>query len=223
MSGPLLPRASIRIGLACVALATAGRISAVEDGSGNDRHMVVLRAGLSLEEAESLRAELERSYDFQTIATFSEGAHVGLLASLDPISVKPLSAQSAVDHVQSVGAHTPPVWERGGRFVRVAPGWAVPGSYLVTLDTAGWNLDFGSMARQGRTIEPDERVKDDAKVRAVRSAAEALIATHGGRIISVFAPSSPEFNSAMTEAQALEMAADPRVRQVSETTYTLLK
>lgn len=74
------------------------------------------------------------------------------------------------------------------------------------------------------TGDPDSiaRLKDEAKRSAVLEVANALLAAHGGRLLSTFAPSSAGFTAAMTEPQARALARDPRVRSVAEATFTLL-
>lgn len=214
-----------------IALSTTRPVGGFPRYAMDRLYMIVLREGTDEVVLPDVQARFERAFRLKWRDTFTGGALIGILAEMDAERAAALRLDHAVESVQKVLPQTsaPPPPEVGGKFLRAVPGWAVPGEYIVSLVTDGWSVSFTRWASPlpmppppPKPIDPDWRAKDEAKKAAVREVAAELIGIYGGRFDRELAPSSPAFSCAMTEAQALAMAADPRVEKVGESNYTLL-
>jgi hypothetical protein len=226
------PRHLAHVGLAVATVLSVGASGGAFKRYAMDRlYMIVLREGTDEDTLPDIQSRFERDFRLKWGGTFTRGALIGVLAEMDAERASALRSDHAVERVQKVlpQMSSPPPPEVGGKFLRAVPGWAVPGSYIVSLVTDEWKVTFTRWASplpmpppSPKPIDPDWRAKDDAKKAAVRAVADELIAAYGGRFVINLAPSSPAFSCAMTEAQALAMAADPRVANVGESSYTLV-
>ena len=207
-----------------LALAIVAPVWAADAQPKRDRYMVTLKEHTPSVTVSKLSSELASVYGFKVITTFTRGALVGIVAELDPEKIVALGQHEAVGRVQKIGPPgPPPPGEEGNKFFRSPPGWAMPGVYEVMLADDATDIDFSTVPRPDGLVDPDWEAKDAAKIAAVQELADELVSSQGARLLSTFAPTVPGFACAMNERQAVRMAADRRVKYVSESVYTLLE
>lgn len=187
------------------------------------RYMVVLREGIDPEDLLAVGADLRNQPGLRVVATFSQGALIGIVVESDAFNPSEIRKWSTVERVQQLAIPgSAPPGEVGNKFFRTSPGWAIPGVYEVMLRGHEATTNPRSEASPVG-IGPDRKANGDASVAAVRMQTNQLVAAHGARLLSVFAPSSMGFSCAMNEQQAMKMATDPRVESVAESVYTLME
>ncbi|HET9316636.1 MAG TPA: hypothetical protein VFQ51_13665 [Vicinamibacteria bacterium] len=208
--------------IAAAAWATAGAASSAEDTVEQVRFMVVLKQGITPGQVPSVTSRLERHHGVRTVATFTQGAQVGILVEASPARAPQLQSDGDIFELPRVGDLKSASQEiPADKLYKLPTGWAIPGSYEVHLNGASLGFEADRNQRLPAWKDPNWKERDTSLIKAVEDVAQSLIARRGGKMTFTGAPADASFTCAMTEAQARSMISDPRVRFVAESAYMI--